>query len=107
MRVLLAYDDSSCANAALQLAGVTAEAEVRQGDPADQIVRAARTFEADLVVTGSRGLGTLPRLLLGSVARKVLLHADASVLVMRSHPERVARAERFAVPRLSVGAPAV
>jgi nucleotide-binding universal stress UspA family protein len=91
----------------LQLAGVVAEAEVRQGDPADQIVRAARAFDADLVVTGSRGLGTLPRLLLGSVARKVLLHADASVLVMRAHPEHVEQAERFAVPRLSVSAPAV
>jgi nucleotide-binding universal stress UspA family protein len=87
-------------------AGVTAEAEVRQGDAAHEIVRAARAYQADLVITGSRGLGTLPRLLLGSVARKVLLHADTSVLVMRPHGERVEERKRVAVARPVTSAPA-
>ncbi len=70
----------------LEEAGMRAVPDVLQGDAATEIVRAARDYHADLIVTGSRGLGTLPRLLLGSVARKVLLHAGTSVLVMRPHP---------------------
>lgn len=87
-------------------AGVSAAPEVRQGDAAHEIVRAAAAYEADLVITGSRGLGTLPRLLLGSVARKVLLHADTSVLVMRPHGERIEERKRVAVPRAASGVPA-
>jgi len=55
---------------------------VRRGNAAQQIVEAAHA-SGDLVVVGSRGLGTFSRLLLGSVARKVLLHTAASVLVVR------------------------
>lgn len=90
----------------LQGAGVSAEAEARQGDVAHEIVRAASAFDADLVITGSRGLGTLPRVLLGSVARKVLLHADTSVLVMRPHGARIEERKRVGVPRAATGVPA-
>jgi hypothetical protein len=51
---------------------------------------------ADLIVVGSRGLSTIPRLLIGSVARKVLLHAPQSVLVVREARERVREPEREA-----------
>jgi nucleotide-binding universal stress UspA family protein len=87
-------------------AGVSAEPEVRQGDAAHEIVQAARAFEADLVITGSRGLGTLPRVLLGSVARKVLLHADTSVMVMRPHGERIEERRRVTAPRAVTSSPA-
>jgi nucleotide-binding universal stress UspA family protein len=53
------------------------------GDPSDEIVAAERSWGADLVVTGSRGISTLRRLVAGSVAHDVLLHARSSVLVMR------------------------
>ena len=53
---------------------------------------------ADLIVVGSRGLSTLPRLLLGSVARKVLLHAPQSVLVVRETRERKRAEESQRVP---------
>ena len=69
--------------------GISASTEMREGDPADQLIRAASESEADLIVVGSRGLSTLPRLVLGSVARKVLLHAPQSVLVVREVVERV------------------
>jgi nucleotide-binding universal stress UspA family protein len=68
----------------LTAAGVTTETDVRQGDPAHEIVRAATDWKADLIVLGTRGLTGLERLLLGSVARKVLQHAPCSVLVARS-----------------------
>jgi nucleotide-binding universal stress UspA family protein len=69
--------------ATLRRAGMIAEGEVREGDPAHELVKAAVDHSADLVVVGTRGLSALGRLLLGSVARKVLLHTDASVLVVR------------------------
>jgi len=70
------------------------------GDPGREIVAAERDCGADLVVTGSRGLSTLRRLIAGSVAHDVLLHARSSVLVMRGQmPRRVLqRAAAFAAP---------
>lgn len=64
--------------------GIVATPHVRSGHAAAEILAAARDHHADLIVTGSRGLGTLERLLLGSVARNVLVHARCSVLIVRS-----------------------
>ena len=69
--------------ARLSAIGIPATGHVRNGDVAHEILHAARDHGADLVITGSRGLGALDRLLLGSVARNVLTHFDGSVLVMR------------------------
>jgi len=62
-------------------AGVEAEAEVLEGDPAKRIVELARLLDVDLIVVGSRGLGTVAGALLGSVSRDVLHHADRPVLI--------------------------
>lgn len=67
--------------------GIPAVGHVRSGDPANEITSAATEHSTDLVVTGSRGLGGLDRLLLGSVARNVLTHARGSVLIVRSTPD--------------------
>ena len=67
---------------------------VSQGDPAHEIIEAAEAFGCDLIVLGSRGLTGLNRVLLGSVARKVLLHTSASVLVV--HEPRALRPDRRA-----------
>jgi nucleotide-binding universal stress UspA family protein len=66
-------------------AGWRAESAVRTGDAAREIEAAAADWGADLIITGSRGLSGLQRLLLGSVAHNVLLHSHCSVLVMRGH----------------------
>jgi nucleotide-binding universal stress UspA family protein len=55
----------------------------RAGDPVREIVSAGAEWGADLIVTGSRGISTLRRLMAGSVAHDVLLHARSSVLVVR------------------------
>jgi len=68
----------------LAAAGLTPEIDVRHGDPAHEIIRAATDWEADLIVMGTRGRTGLERLLLGSVARKVLQHAPCSVLIDRT-----------------------
>lgn len=64
-------------------AGLRARAEVRCGDPAQEIMDAAVEDEADLIVVGSHGRTGLERLLIGSVARNVVTHAPCSVLVVR------------------------
>lgn len=63
--------------------GWHAAAVARAGDPVREIVSAGADWHADLVVTGSRGISTLQRLVAGSVAHEVVLHARSSVLVVR------------------------
>lgn len=67
--------------------GLQATPHLRAGDPAHEIIAVAEDREADLIVTGTRGLGGIDRLLLGSVARNVLTHARCSVLVVREPSE--------------------
>ena len=58
--------------------------QVRIGDPADNILTEADRIEADIIIVGSRGLGTYAELLLGSVSRKVLHLAKVPVMVVPS-----------------------
>jgi nucleotide-binding universal stress UspA family protein len=67
----------------LRRCGRTAREIVLSGDPAHEIVEAARRANTDLIVMGTHGRSGLDRLLLGSVARDVLAHSHASVLVAR------------------------
>ncbi len=82
----------------LARAGLDASSELRVGDPAGELLKAATEDDADLIVVGSRGLSALSRLAVGSVARKVLLHTPASVLVVRELRERVKSEEPLPVP---------
>jgi len=70
----------------LRSVGLDATSETRTGDPAHEIVAAAAAMRAGVVVVGTRGLTGLRRLVLGSVARNVLLSAPCSVLVVRQPP---------------------
>jgi nucleotide-binding universal stress UspA family protein len=75
---------------------------VRAGDPGREIVATGRDWGADLIVTGSRGLGTIRRFVLGSVAHDVLLHARSSVMVMRGQvPAPKREPARVAFPAVS------
>lgn len=56
---------------------------ISPGYAADEIVKAATRFRADLVVIGSRGLTGIKRMFLGSVSNRVTRHAPCSVLVIR------------------------
>lgn len=58
--------------------------EMTQGPPAQAILEEAEKWGADLIVMGSRGLGTFNRLLLGSVSNTVVHHAKCSVEIVRS-----------------------
>jgi nucleotide-binding universal stress UspA family protein len=67
----------------LRAAGRTVSGELREGDPADQLRRAATDPAGDLIVVGSRGHVGISRLVMGSVAHAVLTHAHCSVLVVK------------------------
>ena len=53
------------------------------GDHADAILEAAEADDADMIVMGTRGLGLLSGVLLGSVSQKVLHHAPCTVVTAR------------------------
>ena len=77
--------------------GRVADAEVRAGDAAEEIIAVVEQQRADIAVLGSRGRTGLTRLLLGSVARNVLSGSSASVLIVRDEAEELA--EAGAAPR--------
>jgi nucleotide-binding universal stress UspA family protein len=53
------------------------------GNPAEEIARLADSQRADLLITGSRGMGGLKRLLLGSVTARLMQIAHVPLLVVR------------------------
>jgi nucleotide-binding universal stress UspA family protein len=64
-------------------AGVDAEADILEGNPAREIVDTARLRGADVIVVGSRGLGKISSMFVGSVSREILAQADRPVLVVK------------------------
>jgi nucleotide-binding universal stress UspA family protein len=56
---------------------------VREGDPGLQIAEYAQSIKADLVVMPSHGRHGVQRLLLGSVAERVLRHVECPILILR------------------------
>jgi nucleotide-binding universal stress UspA family protein len=65
-------------------AGVRAAGLVVEGNAADQINRAARSNRADLLVIGTHGRTALARLVLGSIANRVVATAPCPVLTVRA-----------------------
>jgi nucleotide-binding universal stress UspA family protein len=53
------------------------------GDPAGEILSAAESSGVDAITVGSRGMGELKALLLGSVSNKVTHLAHCTVMIVR------------------------
>lgn len=68
---------------ALRVEHIPAVGIYLEGEPAHEIVEFARDRPRPLIVLGTRGHRGLTAVVLGSVARRVLLHAPGSVLVAR------------------------
>ncbi|MFO7926514.1 universal stress protein [Natronomonas sp.] len=68
--------------------GIEIETEIRQGDPAAEILAAEAAYEPATVLLGSRGHSRLRRLLLGSVSEEIVARSGGNVLLVP--PERKA-----------------
>lgn len=66
----------------LERCKLTADVRVLAGEPASAIVELARRARCSEIVIGTRGLGGLKRLLLGSVASKVIQLSTVPVTVV-------------------------
>ena len=68
-----------------EIGRVPAEVQTRvlEGPPAEAILSMAEMNANDLIIMGTRGLGTLAGLLLGSQSHKVVSHAQCPVLLVR------------------------
>ena len=65
---------------------VSVECIVRFGEPAEEILREAETFEADLIAVATAGRSALSRAVLGSVAEQVFRRSPVAVVLF--HPGR-------------------
>ena len=63
--------------------GLKATSIIVEGQPHDQIVRHAESMKVDMIVMGSRGRRGMDRILIGSVAERVIEYAPCPVLVLR------------------------
>lgn len=67
----------------LDEAGVTYTTRQELGHPAEVIIQIAEQETIDLIVMGSRGLGKIKSLLLGSISNHVIHHAHCPVLIVK------------------------
>lgn len=63
--------------------GINVKTLLKQGHPADVICKTASEDDYNLIAIGSRGLGKIEELLLGSVSNRVAHCSKASVLIIK------------------------
>jgi nucleotide-binding universal stress UspA family protein len=61
--------------------GINVKTNIRQGDPADEMIATAYRMKADLVVIGHSTKGMLARWLQGSIGAKLLTDLPCSLLI--------------------------
>jgi nucleotide-binding universal stress UspA family protein len=65
--------------------GKVADTHLRAGHPDKEIVRLARVLGVGTIMMGSRGIGAVERMLIGSVSESVVRHAHCPVYVVRGN----------------------
>jgi nucleotide-binding universal stress UspA family protein len=80
--------------------GEVARAHLRGGRTSNQVIALGKEIGAGLLVVGSRGLGTVRRILMGSQSEEIVHHAQVPVLVLGGvegswPPERIVIGEDF------------
>lgn len=72
------------AEALLKIAGVRTHREYRHAeDPGTMIVQVAKEKSATMIVIGSRGMGAIAALMLGSAAQRVVQQSNIPVLIIK------------------------
>jgi nucleotide-binding universal stress UspA family protein len=82
------------------IGGTVAQAHLRGGRTSDEVIELSEELGVGLLVVGSRGMGTVRRILIGSHSEEIVHHAHVPVLVVRrGHsawpPSRVVIGEDF------------
>jgi len=77
-----------------------AKAHLRKGRTSNEVIALSEEIGAGLLVVGSRGLGTVRRILMGSQSEEIVHHAQIPVLVLRGGenfwpPARIVIGEDF------------
>jgi nucleotide-binding universal stress UspA family protein len=67
---------------------------VRSGSPANEIIKAAKQYDAGLVVVAAGGRGISSSVLVGSTAQRVQHYAPCPVLVVRPMPKKAQKARK-------------
>src|ERR671920_7438 len=80
--------------------GEVAKAYLRSGRTSNEVIALCKEIDAGLLVVGSRGLGTVRRILMGSQSEEIVHHAQVPVLVLGRAagswpPERILIGEDF------------
>ncbi|MEM2148169.1 MAG: universal stress protein [Candidatus Bathyarchaeia archaeon] len=63
--------------------GIEVETQLREGNTVNEIVKAAKEGNFDIIVMGARGLGKIKGMLLGSVSDGVIRNAPCPVLITK------------------------
>jgi nucleotide-binding universal stress UspA family protein len=86
----VAEDVRQLAQRVLEQASILAEAhglkyvcEMRQGRPAEEIIKAAEQHQCDLILIGSRGESGVRRVTMGETGNEVVLKAPVPVIVVK------------------------
>jgi len=62
---------------------INIEKIIKKGHPSKVILDLSKSIDVDLIVVGSRGLGSVKEFLLGSVSHSVARHASVPVLIVK------------------------
>ena len=63
--------------------GITAKIILKEGNITNEIEKIAKKEKFDLIIVGNKGLGSVSRLLLGSVSNKISQSSSCSVLIVK------------------------
>ncbi len=66
-----------------EMEGLRASSVILEGPPYDQIVRQAEALNVDVIVMGTTGRRGMERILIGSVAERVIEYAPCPVIVVK------------------------
>jgi nucleotide-binding universal stress UspA family protein len=68
--------------ASLKILGLTPTAEVRRGDPAQEVVKSAENQKADMIILGTHGKKGMDALWAGSVAPSIVARTRLPILLV-------------------------
>ncbi|HSO93591.1 MAG TPA: universal stress protein [Candidatus Dormibacteraeota bacterium] len=95
------FENDWCAP--LRAAGVGYRTVFEAGSPAPTLISIAQREHADLIVTGTRGLGGFKQLMLGSVSYQLVLHSTVPVVAIPAEAEMIEQAPSTAKEHEAIG----